>query len=223
MTVTRSGMLALRRSIMLLTSTASALPNALRDDAASPSKRLPIIQRLEKDDTIPEGLRLATVEDAKANKATFALVLRKHDIAYLSDGKLHHSASLTMKMAGWGYSSRIELLANPAEVLGHKLAVRFAPGVTLSREETERTLSRVGLIAWRLLVAAVWLSCALDGLGFLGFLRLRFSTSGSREGVWQAISGRRFAFINAFTTVSTLIGTPLMMRRSIIARRGSIF
>jgi len=213
-------MLTLQWFMMLLSSTATALrppgPKALGAEATSLSKRLPMILRLETDESIPAGWRLATLEDAKSNQASLALVLREYDIASLSGGKIYDSVLPTSKMAGWGYSSRVEPMADPAEVLGHKLVVRFAPGVVLDREKMERMLRLTGLVSWRVLVVAVWLSTAHHLAELLFWLSCGYN---------PPLEGLAPQLVRATSNAiqwAVLIGSPVWFRGRMIARRGSI-
>ena len=115
--------------------------------------RLPArdIQRLNRDDPVPAGWRLATVDDVTLNSACFNLVLKGWQIAEIANG---------YKVAGWGYTNSIEKMVRAcagcsdpglrSEQPGHKVVVSFGEDTVLGRERTERNVRRAGDVGCRL-------------------------------------------------------------------------
>ena len=103
------------------------------------------IQRLNRDDPVPAGWRLATYHDAERNNACFNLVLKGWQIAELADG---------YKVAGWWHYNAIDKMVrackgcpNPglwSEQRAHKVVVSFGQDTVLGRERTEHTVRQIG-------------------------------------------------------------------------------
>ena len=103
------------------------------------------IQRLNRDDPVPAGWRLATYHDAERNNACFNLVLKGWQIAELEDG---------YKVAGWWHNNVIDKMVrackgcpNPgewSEQHSEKVVVSFGQDTVLGRERTEHTVRQIG-------------------------------------------------------------------------------
>ena len=103
------------------------------------------IQRLNRDDPVPAGWRLATYHDAERNNACFNLVLKGWQIAELEDG---------YKVAGWWHNNVIDKMVrackgcpNPglwSEQHEQKVVVSFGQDTVLGRERTEHTVRQIG-------------------------------------------------------------------------------
>ena len=103
------------------------------------------IQRLDRDDPVPAGWRLATFDDAERNNACFNMVLKGWQIAELADG---------YKVAGWLRNNVIRKMVRAckgcsdpwlwSEQRAHKVVVSFGKGTVLGRERFEHNLRQVG-------------------------------------------------------------------------------
>ena len=121
--------------LLLLTVTATAARRMRARD----------IQRLDRDDPVPAGWRLATYDDAKRNNACFNLVLKGWQTAELADG---------YKVSGWRYNNVVDKMVRAckgcpdpglwSEQHAHKVVVSFGKGTVLGRERFEHNLRQVG-------------------------------------------------------------------------------
>jgi len=103
------------------------------------------VQRLNRDDPVPAGWRLATYHDAERNNACFNLVLKGWQIAELADG---------YKVAGWWHNNVINKMVRAckgcsdpglwSEQRAHKVVVSFGQDTVLGRERAEHIVRQIG-------------------------------------------------------------------------------
>ena len=127
-------------SVLVLVAVADALPLQLHDHASVKN-----IQRLPRDEPIPEGWRLATVEDAQRNAECFRLVLRPRAWRRKRD-KAALSGEYTVAAPGNPFAGSplcIEKSKLPPEQCTSKVVVRFNEGEVVKRERYEHVVSRV--------------------------------------------------------------------------------
>ena len=103
------------------------------------------VQRLNRDDPVPAGWRLATYNDAERNNACFNLVLKGWQIAELADG---------YKVAGWWHNNVIDKMVRAckgcpdpglwSEQRAHKVVVSFGQDTVLGRERAEHIVRQIG-------------------------------------------------------------------------------
>ena len=122
------------------------------------------IQRLDRDDPVPAGWRLATYDDAKRNNACFNLVLKGWQTAELADG---------YKVSCWRYNNVVDKMVRAckgcpdpglwSEQHAHKVVVSFGKGTVLGRERFEHNLRQVEDIA----LVVLGLTVSFDLIGQL--------------------------------------------------------
>ena len=128
-------------SVLVLVAVADALSFQRRASSKN-------IQRLAHDEPIPEGWRLATVDDAQCNAACFSLVLRprkwrrKRDKASLA-GDFVVAASNPGDLSAASPLCIEKRKQPPKQQCTCKVMVRFNEGDVLKRERFEHVLSRV--------------------------------------------------------------------------------
>ena len=147
------------------------------------------IQRLDRDDPVPAGWRLATYDDAKRNNACFNLVLKGWQTAELADG---------YKVSGWRYNNVVDKMVRAckgcpdpglwSEQHAHKVVVSFGKGTVLGRERFEHNLRQVGDIA----LVVLGLTVSFDLIGQLNsFLASSLDRRGYGRLVALVVAGCR--------------------------------
>ena len=105
------------------------------------------IQRLAHDEPIPDGWRLATVDDAQRQAACFSLVLRPSNLRQKRDkaGLAGECMVISSNNGNPFVSSpiRIERRKPQPDLCTCKVAVRFNEGEVLKRERVEHVVSRL--------------------------------------------------------------------------------
>ena len=142
-------------SVVMLVAVADAAMTRIQLRASNKN-----IQRLAHDEPIPEGWRVATIDDVQRNAACFSLVLRcrtswrKQDkaglagdfvVAAFNEGDIFSSVPL-----------HIEKRKPTPEECTCKVVVRFNEGEVLKRERVEHVVNQVQrLCGWCILVFSV--------------------------------------------------------------------
>ena len=158
-------------SVLMLVAAADALAFQLRTSDKN-------IQRLEHDEPIPEGWRVATVDDAQRNEACFSLVLRPQTL-FRNRDKASLAGDFTVAASNSGdlFSCsplRIEKRKPPPERCTCKVVVRIDEGEVLKRERVEHAVSRVRKLCeyylWIYLTVSIIPSFSFKGVFFNIFL-----------------------------------------------------
>lgn len=171
------------------------------------------IQRLDRDDPVPAGWRLATYDDAKCNNACFNLVLKGWQIAELADG---------YKVAGWRFNNVVDKMVRAckgcpdpglwSEQHAHKVVVSFGKGTVLGRERFEHNLRQVGDNA----LVMLGLTVSFDLIGQLNSL---LASSLDRRGYGRLAALVVVGFVDQFRltlrifkAVTFVISLPVTLR-----------
>ena len=173
------------------------------------------IQRLNRDDPVPAGWRLATYHDAERNNACFNLVLKGWQIAELEDG---------YKVAGWWHNNVIDKMVracngcpNPglwSEQHEQKVVVSFGQDTVLGRERAEHIVRQIGDGALVLLGLSV-------SFELTGQLISLLASSLNQGEVLAALVGSGFVdpfqlTLRVVKTTTLLISLPITLRSLLI-------
>ena len=186
------------------------------------------IQRLAHDEPIPEGWRVATVDDAQRNAACFSLVLRRGAWRRKPD-KASLAGDFTVAASSSGdpsFSSlRIEKRKPPPDQCTCKVVVRFDEGEVLKRERVEHVVNRVRQVGWNYIliwkiVSNLLISSRMVSPSRVFCVRLGTTSLGqtSKTRLYSSFKG---IFSDIFLCV-IYVHIPNVLRSEWIRRRGSI-
>ena len=163
------------------------------------------IQRLNRDDPVPAGWRLATYHDAVRNNACFNLVLKGWQIAELADG---------YKMTGGWHNIVIDKMVRAcngcpspgrwSEQRAHRVVVSFGQDTVLDRERTEHIMRQIRDGA--LVLLGLTVSFELSGQQLFSLL-----DSSLNQGELAALVWTWTEFVDWFQLTSRIVKTATLL------------